>query len=74
MAEVIFKRTPYGMPLTDLSLRTINATIEDTKNHEQDAMKCLNCGIIVSSLLVPSGCINCGVKDLTTDINKTELL
>ena len=68
MAEKVFRRTPLGRPLTEYALETIDAALEDKINQDQDATRCLNCGFIISSLLVPEGCNNCGGKDLTTGI------
>lgn len=75
MAEKVFRRTPSGRPLTEFAVETLGAAIEDQKNHNQDAMKCINCKFIASSLLFSEGCPNCGLKqDLTTDISKAEIL
>jgi len=62
------KRTSCGRPITDVAIAVINASLEDEKNYESDAILCENCCIIMSSLLVPSGCPNCGVKDMTYNI------
>ena len=66
--ELKFKRTPSGRSITEYACNGIEATLEDEKNLEMDAIRCINCGIILSGLLVPEGCINCGSKDLTADI------
>ena len=68
-AEEIFGKTPIGRPLTEYAIETISATIEDTKNYDQEATRCLNCGLLASSLLFESGCKNCNSKDLSSDIN-----
>ena len=65
--QKLLKRTPNGRDINDNALSGIEATINDKKNYEINVTKCKNCGIIISSLLVPNGCINCGCKDL--DIN-----
>ena len=73
MAEKLFRRTPMGRPLTDFAIDTLNAALEDIKNQNQDAIRCLNCGLITSSLLVSDGCV-CGSKDLTLNITKSDIL
>lgn len=74
IAEKIFRRTPSGRPLTEYALETIEAALEDKENQSQNAIRCLNCNFIASSLLVPEGCNSCGSKDLTTDITKENIL
>ena len=74
IAEKVFKRTPSGRPLSEYAVEVIEATLEDQSNYEQEAIKCLNCNFIGSSLLVPEGCVSCGGKDLTTKITKLEVL
>jgi len=73
-AEKAFRKTPSGRPITEQGIATIEAILVDEKNYEAPAVKCLNCNIIVSSLLVPEGCINCGGHDLTTDITQNDIL
>lgn len=67
-AEQALKRTPSGRPITEYGAETITAALSDEKNLGVQVKKCLNCCIIVSSLLVPRGCPNCGSKDMTEDI------
>ena len=73
-AEKTFRKTPSGRPITEYAEQVIEAALSDEKNYEAPAVKCLNCCIILSSLLVPEGCVNCGGKDLTTDITKNDIL
>ena len=73
-AERIFGRTPSGRSLTDYTIKVIDATIEDKKNYDSEAMFCKNCRFIGSSLLANSGCPNCGGKDCSFDINTNQLL
>jgi len=61
-AEIISQRTPKGWPINEFALDNLIATLEDKKNYNQPVMNCINCGIIISGLLVPSGCPNCGYK------------
>ena len=71
--ELILGRTPIGRPLTDYAVETIEAVLSDEKNYDSEAIKCKNCCIIISSLLVPEGCMNCGSKDLITDIKESDI-
>lgn len=63
------QRTRKGRPIVEEALAVIDASLEDTKNWGSDVIICLNCGIILSSLLVPGGCVNCGSKDLSSNIS-----
>ena len=73
-AERLFRRTPSGRPITEKALNYLDAAMEDKKNSFSEAIMCANCCIIQSSLLVESGCPNCGSKDLTTEITKKDVL
>jgi len=73
-AEVAFRKTPTGRAITDDAIAFLEAALSDEKNYESEAIKCLNCNLIQSSLLVPEGCVNCGGKDLTTDIKDNDVL
>jgi hypothetical protein len=72
-AEAAFGRTPSGRSINEYAQNAIEATLEDEKNYEMECMKCLNCCIILSGLLFPEGCPNCGSKDLETEINEGEI-
>jgi len=67
-AERNLKRTPSGRPIVEYAVESINASLSDEKNWDMEVMKCVNCCIIISGLLVPEGCVNCGSKDLTAEI------
>jgi len=73
-AERLLQRTPKGRSLTEFALDNLDAALSDIQNYDQNAIQCKNCGLITSSLLVPEGCNGCGSKDLTTEINKNEIL
>jgi hypothetical protein len=73
-AEKVFRKTPSGRPITDYAIEVIEAVLSDEKNYEAPAIRCLNCCIILSSLLVPEGCVNCGGKDLTTNITQNDIV
>jgi len=73
-AEIILERTPSGRPVTEYAKEAIMSALNDEKNWNFNAVICSNCCIIQSSLLTPSGCANCGSKDLRDNINKTEIL
>ena len=68
IAERNFERTPKGRSVSEKAIESINAALADEKNHSVEAIKCLNCGIILSSILVTKECPNCGAIDLTTNI------
>jgi hypothetical protein len=68
IAQRNFERTPRGRPVTEKALHTLNATIADEKNYEVEVIKCLNCCIMLSSILVTKECPNCGSIDLSTNI------
>ena len=71
--EKILGKTPCGRPLTDYAIEVINAVLSDEKNYGAEAIKCKNCCIIISSLVVPEGCPSCGSKDLTTNISELDI-
>jgi len=73
-AQRVFKRTPCGRPTTEFAIKALEAAISDEKNYGVEAVKCTNCCIIQSSLLVPEGCSNCGAKDLTYEISQNDIL
>ena len=73
-AELYFSKTSRGRTVNEAAKASIQAALADTKNYEVDAVKCLNCGIILSSLLVQSGCPNCGGSDLSTIIGPKDIL
>ena len=73
-AQKTLKRTLCGRIITDYGENAIDATLEDTKNYGAEAVKCLNCCIILSGLITPEGCPNCGSKDLTRKIMKADIL
>jgi hypothetical protein len=74
IAQRNFQRTPSGRSITQNGIDSINASIEDTKNHNVTALKCMNCCIIQSGVLATKGCINCGNIDLTTEIKQGDIL
>jgi len=67
IAQRNFNRTPKGRSINEKALDSINACLADTKNYHINAAFCLNCGIILSSVLATKGCINCGNMKLTTE-------
>jgi rubrerythrin len=66
--QINLKRTSYGRPINDDSLNRLNSVLEDENNFGADAVQCLNCGLIISSLVVSDGCPNCGGIDMTFEI------
>jgi hypothetical protein len=67
----ILGRTPKGRLITEYGVNALMAALSDEKNHGVDAVLCKNCGIIMSSLLIPEGCPNCGGNDMTLSIPKS---
>ena len=72
-AEIVFKRTPSGRSINEYGIESLNAALADQSNYDIEAVKCTNCCIIQSSLLIPEGCPNCGGKDMTTQIVKESI-
>jgi len=66
--EKAFRKTPIGRTLTEYAIEAIDAALEDTKNYDVEATKCLNCGFLGSSLLFPRGCPNCNSKDISSEV------
>ena len=66
--EIKLARTPYGRPLGEFAIESLNAVISDTKNHDNNLAKCLGCGLIISSLLISEGCPNCNVEEFDLNI------
>ena len=73
-AQKVFKKTRCGRSITEDAIAVIDASLADEKNYDAEVISCLNCCIILSSLLIPGGCPNCGSKDFTTDVIKEEIL
>ena len=69
-AEKTLGRTPKAWPLSEYAQEVIEATLLDQKNYESDLTQCLNCAFTFSSLLSSDGCPNCGVSDLTLNVEK----
>jgi len=73
-AEVNFGKTQLGRSVSERAISSLQAAIDDTKNYDVEAIKCLNCKIITSSVLTPKGCVNCGAINLTTNIDEGDIL
>lgn len=73
-AEIIFRRTPTGRPIEEYALENLKAAIEDEKNWGTEVVKCANCCIIQSGLLVPEGCPNCGFKGKPNELTQADIL
>ena len=65
--ELKLKKTTKGRDISELGLNAIQATIDDQKNYDSDAIQCMNCGMVCSSLIIQAGCPNCGGLDLTVE-------
>ena len=66
--EVTLARTPSGRPLDEFAVESLQSIIGDQANHGNDLVKCLGCGMVISSLLTSEGCPNCGVEEFTLEI------
>jgi hypothetical protein len=71
--EINFARTPCGRSISEYAQDALRAAIEDTKNYENLVSVCRNCCIIQSSLLMASGCENCGGHDISTDVKESDI-
>ena len=65
-AQILLKKTSGESPwdINPVALKAVEATVSDVQNYPMIAVKCLNCGLILSSLLVEKCCPNCGCLDL----------
>ena len=50
-AEKILGRTPKGRPLNQFAIESLDATLQDIKNQDNELSQCLGCGFIISILL-----------------------
>lgn len=71
-AEYLLGRTPKGRPLSEYAKDSVSAVLQDTENYESDLTQCTGCGFVGSILLTSSGCPNCGVEDLTLNIEQNK--
>ncbi len=53
--------------ITKEALDCVKATIEDVHNYNAIAMKCVNCGLLISQLLLEARCPNCGNLKFTEE-------
>jgi len=71
----IFERQKIiGKPREDRALHesgiaAMDAAISDQKNYGANVVQCVGCGFVSSELLTINGCPNCGVDELTTEID-----
>ena len=68
--QKIIGRTPSGRVIHDRAMEFLDATIVDEKNYESEVAQCKNCKFIVSINLTMDGCPNCGIEELTTQIEE----
>lgn len=73
-AQIIFRKTYKGRIVNDRAVNVIETSLNDTKNIDVKAQKCLNCGIMLSSILVLTDCPNCGARYFTEEIKEEELI
>jgi hypothetical protein len=69
-SQLVLNRTASGRPMTSSAESFIISSIDDTGNYAQNAIKCLGCGLVFSSLLSSDCCPNCNVPDLTLNIEE----
>jgi len=62
-------KTSSKRVLHESGVKAIEAAISDQKNYGANVVQCAGCGFVASELLTINGCPNCGVDDLTTEIN-----
>ena len=67
-AQLILNRTVgadgKAWEMNPEAIKSVKATIDDIDNQHMPAVRCLNCGLLISSLLVEKRCPNCGNLDL----------
>jgi len=61
-------RTPFGRPIHERALEAIDSALQDVNNYGMKAVQCESCGFVISILLTETGCPNCGVEELRTNI------
>lgn len=66
--ELALGKTPKGRILTDFAKENLKAAIGDIKNHQTEATRCKNCGLVQSELLIADGCPNCGGLDFDANV------
>jgi len=70
----ITPQNPQGMIIVEdtrgeVALSALKASINDASNHDQPAVQCRNCGLVISILLTIDGCPYCGCLRLDQNIN-----
>lgn len=66
--QIVFKKSSWGFDLSNKALSFVDSTLKDSKNHDNEAVQCSQCGIVISMLLSQNGCPNCGYQKFTTKI------
>ena len=67
--QKLIGKTRSNRALHPSGLAAMEAAISDQNNQEVQVVQCLGCGFVASVALTINGCPNCGVDDLTTEIN-----
>lgn len=72
--QILLKRTAdKGWPIEDFAIKSLEACLADInqgKNLEVPAMRCVNCGLILSQpLMETEGCPNCHGLDIDDKVN-----
>lgn len=66
--QMISKRTPFGRPIQEKAVAALESTLQDESNYGNEVVQCESCGFVISILLTPNGCPNCGIEELRTNI------
>lgn len=66
--EIREAETPTGQPIDNFSKENLVAAIDDEANHGYSAVRCTNCGLVQSALLVKDNCPLCGYWELDSNI------
>ena len=61
-------RTPSGRPIHKHAIEALDSAILDVKNYGNEVVQCKSCGFVISILLTETGCPNCGIEELTTNV------
>jgi Zn finger protein HypA/HybF involved in hydrogenase expression len=72
--QTLLNRTSEGFSLSPKGKSAIEATIADNKNFGVMAVKCQNCGIILSSNVVANGCPNCNNTNMKANLSQDDII
>lgn len=58
--QILLKKTTSGRPLSDQAILTLDSTLADVDNFDNEALECPGCQMVYSILFSSNGCPNCG--------------